>query len=72
MSIYHNITPAEFFVPFHPHLARLCHHGKRELDRFRGPSVLGLGDSEYNRKEFEAAGFAPTGVLPIVMDWEPL
>lgn len=69
VSIYHNITPAEFFVPFHQHLAGLCHHGKRELAAFATRSVLGLGDSEYNRKELEAAGFAPTGVLPIVMDW---
>jgi glycosyltransferase involved in cell wall biosynthesis len=69
ICIYHNITPAKFFFPFHPHLARLCHHGKRELAAFAPRSVLGLGDSEFNRKELEAAGFRPTGVLPIVMDW---
>lgn len=69
VCIYHNITPAEFFVPFHQHLAGLCHHGKRELTAFAARSVLGLGDSEFNRRELEAAGFAPTGALPIVMDW---
>lgn len=69
VCIYHNITPAEFFVPFHQHLAGLCHHGKRELEAFARRSVLGLGDSEFNRKELEAAGFTPTGVLPIVVDW---
>ncbi len=70
ICVYHNITPPEFFFPFHPHLARLCYHGRRELKAFASRSVLGLGDSEFNRKELEAAGFRPTGVLPIVMNWE--
>ncbi len=70
ICVYHNITPPEFFFPFHPHLARLCYHGRRELKAFASRSVLGLGDSEFNRKELEAAGFKPTGVLPIVMNWE--
>lgn len=69
VCVYHNITPAGFFFPFHAHLARLCHHGKRELIAFAPRCVLGLGDSEFNRRELEAAGFKPTGVLPIVMDW---
>ncbi|MEO8502060.1 MAG: glycosyltransferase family 4 protein, partial [Vicinamibacteria bacterium] len=66
---YHNITPPHFFFPFHPHLARLCYHGKRELEAFAKRSALGLGVSEFNRKELEAAGFKPTGVLPLVVDW---
>lgn len=69
VCVYHNITPPEFFFPFHPHLARLCHHGRRELAAFAERSVLGLGDSEFNRRELEQAGFTPTGVLPIVLDW---
>ena len=31
---------------------------------------LALGDSEFNRQELEALGFAPTGVLPIAVDTE--
>ena len=69
VCIYHNITPPEFFLPFHPHLARLCHHGRRELRAFAARSVLGLGVSEFNRKELATAGFRRTGVLPIVIDW---
>ena len=69
ICVYHNITPPEFFFPFHPHLARLCYHGRGELKAFAERSVLGLGVSEFNRKELEAAGFKPTGVLPIVVDW---
>jgi L-malate glycosyltransferase len=68
--IYHNITPAHFFLGFHPHLAGLCYHGRRELSAFAERAELGLGDSEYNRRELEDAGFASTGVLPIVLDFE--
>jgi L-malate glycosyltransferase len=68
VAIYHNITPAHFFLGFHPHLAGLCYHGRRELEGFAPRVELGLGDSEYNRRELEAAGFARTAVLPIVLD----
>ena len=68
VAVYHNITPARFFLGFHPHLVGLCHHGRRELATFAPRTELALGDSEYNRAELEAAGFARTGVLPIVLD----
>ena len=68
VSIYHNITPAHWFLGFHPHLAGLCHHGRRELMAFAPRTELALGDSEFNRKELEAAGYRRTGVLPIVQD----
>ena len=68
VSIYHNITPAHFFLGFHPHLAGLCYHGRRELSAFAPRTELALGDSEYNRSELEAAGYASTAVLPIVLD----
>ena len=68
VAIYHNITPAHFFLGFHPHLAGLCYHGRRELAAFAPRTELGLGDSEYNRRELEAAGFPRTAVLPIVLD----
>ena len=57
VAIYHNITPAHFFLGFHPHLAGLCYHGRRELSAFAPRTELALGDSEYNRRELEAAGF---------------
>jgi glycosyltransferase involved in cell wall biosynthesis len=66
--VYHNITPAHFFLGFHPHLAGLCHHGRRELAAFAPRTELALGDSEFNRQELEQAGFRRTGVLPIALD----
>jgi L-malate glycosyltransferase len=37
---------------------------------FAERAELGLGDSEYNRRELQDAGFARTAVLPIVLDFE--
>ncbi|MCU0240890.1 MAG: glycosyltransferase family 4 protein [Vicinamibacteria bacterium] len=66
--IYHNITPAHFFLGFHPHLAGLCYNGRRELAAFAPRAELALGDSEFNRQELVEAGYQRTGVLPIVLD----
>ena len=68
--IHHNITPPEFFTGWDEEMARICALGRRELPSLAGVAHLGLGDSEYNRRELEAAGFAPTGVLPIYLDFD--
>jgi len=65
---YHNITPAGFFAPYSPELFRLAAIGRRELAALVGHVDLALGDSEFNRRELEDLGFAPTGVLPIAVD----
>jgi L-malate glycosyltransferase len=69
VSIYHNITPPEFFLGFHSHLTGLCYHGRRELAALAPRTELALGDSEFNRRDLEAAGYARTAVLPIVLDF---
>ncbi len=68
IMIYHNITPYEFFLDFHRILTRECYKGRLEMRLFAGKVDLALGDSEFNRQELERAGFAPTGVLPILAD----
>ena len=65
---YHNITPAHFFAAYEPAIFRIAALGRRELATLTGAGVLALGDSEYNRRELEAAGFARTGVMPIAVD----
>jgi glycosyltransferase involved in cell wall biosynthesis len=67
LLVYHNITPARWFVPYHEHLAGLCYHGRRELAAFVGRASLALGDSVFNRTELEAVGFHPAGVLPLLL-----
>src|SRR5690242_8533208 len=68
--LHHNITPPEFFVGYDPEMVRICALGRAELAGLRDHVDLALGDSEFNRRELEAAGFAPTGVLPIYLDFE--
>lgn len=70
--VYHNITPSEYFIGVHKDLVKQCFRGRRELTAYPGRCDLALGVSEYNRQELEAAGFAPTGVLPVVADFSHL
>ena len=70
--VYHNITPPEYFLGVHEQLVRQCYHGRRELLPWRARCELALGDSEFNRQELEALGFAPTAVLPVVPDFTHL
>ena len=67
--VYHNITPAHFYTPYHEELERLCQQGRDALPLLRECEV-GVGVSEYNRQELVQAGFAPdrTSVLPILLD----
>jgi glycosyltransferase involved in cell wall biosynthesis len=59
-------------VNFYPALAGYCYLGRRELRAYADRCVLALGDSEYNRRELEAAGFTRTDVLPVVADFSHL
>ena len=65
---YHNITPARFFAGYDAGIAALVIRGRHELRGLAGRVDLALGDSEYNRQELEAFGFARTGVFPIAVD----
>jgi len=67
--VYHNITPAEYFVGVNARVADRCRRGRWELGRLARVTDLALGVSEFNRQELEAAGFRRTGVLPILLDW---
>ena len=69
---YHNITPAAFFAPYDAGLFRLAALGRQELRSLVGRVDLALGDSDFNRQELEAMGFAPTGVMPIAVNTERL
>lgn len=70
--VYHNITPAHHFLGFQHHVVGLCYHGRRELSAFAPRAELALGVSRFNQRELTAAGFARTGVLPIVPDLDAL
>ncbi len=72
MLIYHNITPPEYFVGVHDELPELCYQARRELRAYCRRADLALGDSEFNRQELDAMGFSPTGVLPVVPNFDHL
>jgi len=67
--LHHNVTPPEFFEGYDPEMVRICTLGREELAGLREAVDLGLGDSEFNRRELELAGFRRTGVLPIYLDF---
>jgi glycosyltransferase involved in cell wall biosynthesis len=66
--LYHNVTPAAYFAPYDPSLFRLASIARQELASLAGSVDLALGVSEYNRRELDALGFEPTGVLPLAVD----
>jgi glycosyltransferase involved in cell wall biosynthesis len=68
--VYHNITPAEHFAGVSEHNRHYAELGRRQLRDLAGVSELGIGDSEYNRRELEALGYTRTAVVPILLDWD--
>jgi glycosyltransferase involved in cell wall biosynthesis len=66
--IYHNITPAEFFEPFRPKLARLLRKGREDLKLLASHFPVSVGVSEYNASELRESGFANPRVFPICVD----
>jgi L-malate glycosyltransferase len=69
VTIYHNVTPAEYFIGYRPHLVGLTYHGRRQLGVFAPRTQLALADSEFNRQELLEAGYTKTAVLPLIPDW---
>lgn len=72
MLVYHNITPPEYFAGINRELVRRCYRGRRELRAYAARCEMALGDSEFNRTELAALGFAETAVLPVVADFSHL
>ncbi len=70
--VYHNITPAHYFLDARFSIARQCYTGRRELGAYVARCDLALGDSAFNQAELDALGFPRTGVLPVVPDFSHL
>jgi glycosyltransferase involved in cell wall biosynthesis len=70
VMIYHNITPYPFFIDTHRILSRECYKGRLEIKLFVDKVDLALGDSQFNLEELESLGYASTGVLPLLIDYE--
>lgn len=66
--IYHNITPAEFFLPYRPEFATILAQGREDLHRLAGEFPISCGDSAFNASELAEAGFPQPGVLPLAIN----
>ncbi len=66
--IYHNITPAKFFLPYDDVMAWNLWRGRRQLRELAKIMDFAWGDSSYNCQELEQAGFPreKLAVLPIL------
>ncbi|MDO8506897.1 MAG: hypothetical protein Q7S41_04720, partial [Candidatus Limnocylindria bacterium] len=67
--VYHNIAPARYFVGISEWNRAHAELGRTQLRALAQTCELGIADSEYNRQELEASGFAKTSVVPILVDW---
>jgi glycosyltransferase involved in cell wall biosynthesis len=72
LLVYHNITPTEWFAGVNPQAERDTRLGRERLVDLARRSVYATGMSEYSRRELEEAGFAATGVVPILVDFDGL
>jgi glycosyltransferase involved in cell wall biosynthesis len=65
---YHNLTPISMFAPWEPHMGAELIAGRRQLQELASSTALGIGVSSYNRLELDAAGYAKTTVVPLLLD----
>ncbi len=65
---YHNVTPHEFFDAWAPEISGLLVSGRHQLEDLAPVARGGFADSHYNEREMQAAGFANTAVVPIMVD----
>ena len=67
--VYHNITPARFFVGVSETNRHYAELGREQLARLATRAELGIGDSAFNCRELDSLGYARTAVVPILVDW---
>jgi len=72
IMIYHNITPAEYFLGYNLTSYNLCLRAREQLKNAYDTYDLALGVSELNRAELEKLGYNNTGVLPVMYDFSRL
>ncbi|HDQ41345.1 MAG TPA: glycosyltransferase [Desulfonatronum sp.] len=66
--VYHNITPAHFFIPYSDKRVRLLEEGRSELGGLASSFALSMGVSAYNARELAESGFSNPDVLPLIVD----
>jgi glycosyltransferase involved in cell wall biosynthesis len=64
--VYHNVTPARFFLGWSDELVRLALRAEGELRALSSRTALALAKSRFSLQDLERSGFARCGVLPFV------
>ncbi len=70
IMIYHNITPADYFLNIDSCTYGLCCQGRDELKMLKDTFTLALADSEFNRAELIELGYKNTQVLPLIVNFD--
>ena len=70
--VYHNISPAEAFVPYDPGFAGLLEAGRADLAILKDRVILALCDSAFNAAELVALGYSDVRVTPLIVDPDTL
>ena len=65
---YHNMTPAEYYYPWKPHLGAELDHGRRQLARLCRQAHFGIADSEFNAGELRSFGLNNVEVSPVLVN----
>ena len=67
---YHNITPAEMYAPWEPHVGVELHTARRQLADLAAYTSFAFADSAYNEQELIELRYRRTDVVPILLDTE--
>jgi glycosyltransferase involved in cell wall biosynthesis len=65
---HHNFTPVHFLQAWDPAATHGVAWGRRQLRHLAGRCALGIADSRFNELDLQAAGFAETVVVPVLVD----
>ncbi|WP_440960896.1 glycosyltransferase family 4 protein [Paenibacillus nitricinens] len=68
--VYHNVTPAHFFVGYSGVLKKLCEEGREQLAFLSNYIDLAIADSEFNRLELEVLNYKNTFTSSIIINYE--
>jgi len=66
--IYHNITPASFFIELDDETVAGCIRGREQLDQLRDKVIMSLAFSKYSEEELIQKKFKNTVVIPAIID----
>lgn len=68
---YHNITPAEYFLPYDAISYSACTMGRRQLKECRDIPIFCIADSEFNKQDLINNGYTcPIEVNPILVPFQ--